>query len=281
MTPIFRFPEGSPYTSIAIKREDLSETGSHKCRYLKHQLQKLKEQGVDRVVLSTTGNVGITASHYGKELGIQVFCLMSEKGDMTKAAQIEKEGGHVVISSRPKRFAEYLSKKYSVPLLRASREEDSLRAYASLGEEIKSQIPDAQAIVNFATSGTSSLGLAIAYGEDVPALHIIHEVDQQIVRGEALQELVKKSGGNFSIVSDAEFREAEKILHSFQLETSREGVSSFAAALKIKERYDSVVVIFSGKKWPAGNFTAEHRADTLQEMDQIWSSSSIPSSSRS
>lgn len=270
MTPIFRFPEGSPYASVVIKREDLSETGSHKCRYLKAQLQKLKEQGVDKVVLSTTGNVGITASHYGKQLGIKVFCLMSEKGDMNKAAQIEKEGGFLVLSPRPKRFAEYLSKKYSVPLLRASREEDSLRAYASLGGEIKGQIPEAKAMVNFATSGTSSLGLALAYGAQVPAFHIVHDVNQPIVRGEALQELVKKSGGDFWTVSDAEFREAEKILQSFDLETSREGISSFAAALKVKDRYDSIAVIFSGKKWPGSDFVPRRKANSLQDIDQHW-----------
>ena len=270
MTPIFRFPEGSPYASIVIKREDLSETGSHKCRYLKSQLEELKRQGIHRVVLSTTGNVGITASHYGKQLGINVLCLMSEKGDMDKAAQIEKGGGFLVASMRPKRFAEYFSKKYSVPLLRASREEDSLQAYASLGEEIKNQVPEAKAIVNFATSGTSSLGLALVYGADVPALHIVHEANHEIVRNEELSPLVKKSGGDFWSISDAEFLEAEKILRSYDLETSWEGISSFAAGLKIKDRYDSTVVIFSGKKWPERHFSPKRKANTLEETDFFW-----------
>jgi len=268
LTPIFRFPEGSPYQNIFIKREDLSETGSHKFRYLKTQMEELKQQGIKRVVLSTTGNVGITASHYGKLLGIQVICFMSDHCDMNRAAQVEKEGGVLIISSRPKRFAQYFSRKFGVPLLRASREVESILGYRSLGQELREQVPDVDAIVNFATSGTSSLGLMQAY-EKHPALHIVHDESHSIIRGEELAELVEQSGGLFHTVSQEEQASAEKILAEHHLETSYEGVASFATAMKIKDQYYSLVVIFSGKKWPESHFTPSKKAETFEEVDRL------------
>jgi tryptophan synthase beta subunit len=272
LTPIYRFPEDSPYKNIVIKREDLSETGSHKFRYLESQMKALKKQGVSQVVLSTTGNVGITASYYGKKLGIKVFCLMSDHSDMGRAAQVEKNGGFLVISSRPKRFAEYVSKKYGIPLLRASREEEALQNYRSLGEELLGQVPDATAVVNFATSGTSSIGLMQAYvGHLLPALMIVHETGHEIVRGEDLADLVKLTNGSFLTITQEEQDLAEKILTEYGLETSYEGVCSFAAGLKMKDHYASIVVLFSGKKWPAATADVGRRAETLEEIDQLWS----------
>lgn len=280
LTPIYRFPEDSPYKNIVLKREDLSETGSHKFRYLGEQLLQLKKKGVNQVVLSTTGNVGITACHYGKKLGIQVFCLMSEKADMSRAAQVEKEGGFLVISSRPKRFAEYVSKKYGIPLLRASREEEAVQNYRSLGEELLGQVPDATAVVNFATSGTSSIGLMQAYvGHHLPALLIVHDADHEIVRAEDLADLVKLTKGSFLTITQEEQDLAEKILTEYGLETSYEGICSFAAGLKIKDQYSSIVVLFSGKKWPEAHTDVGRHAETLEDIDQLWSkfsSFSIP-----
>jgi len=270
LTPIYRFPDDSPLRHITIKREDLSETGSHKFRYLKSQLEAFKKQGINRVVLSTTGNVGITASHYGKQLGIEVICFMSKKCDMARAAQVEREGGRLIISSRPKRFAQYVSRKYTIPLLRASREDESILGYRSLGEELLEQVPEADAIVNFATSGTSSIGLMKAYeGKKVPALHIAHLEEQGIVRGDELADLVKKSQGALHAVSQEEQVSAEKILAEYGLETSYEGVCSFAAALKIQDQSSSLVVVFSGKKWDSSDFIPKCRAETLEEVDQL------------
>ena len=139
LTPILIFPANSPYSSLVIKREDQSETGSHKFRYLKSLLKNIFDNGMKTVVLSTTGNAGITASHYGTQLGIQVICLMAEKGDMNKAAQIEADGGVVIVSPRPFRFAKYISKKYDIPFLRASKDDQAVEGYVSLGDEIISK----------------------------------------------------------------------------------------------------------------------------------------------
>lgn len=275
-TPIYRFPQVSPYKGIIIKREDLSETGSHKFRYLKTKLETLKKQGVEEIVLSTTGNAGITAAFYGKKLGITVTSVMSDRGDMSKAEQIKKNGGTLILSAQPVRTARELARKHAIPLIRASRDEEALKGYEMLGFELIEQVPNAQAIVNFCTSGTSSVGIMRAYerrGLSLPALHIVqsgrsasivkalhpewvpanHEQGSVGVRDtprrKELLEWIKKSHGDAWYVREEEQRNAESVLKHDHLETSWEGVSSFAVAMKIAAQYDSVIVIFSGRKW--------------------------------
>lgn len=299
-TSMFEFPEDSEYRGIFIKREDLSETGSHKFRYFENKMKELKEQGVDKVVLSTTGNAGITASHYGKRLGVKVFCLMSDRGDMSKAAQIEKEGGFLVVTPRPVRFAKYIAKKYDIPYLRMSKDPAAVESYKSLGKEIIEQVPDAEAIVNFATSGTSSLGLMRAYQEaglKLPALHIVQSgksssvvkaLHPEQIPGDVeaksvglsstpyeseLLRLIDESGGDAHYCDKVQPRErgdGPSAAVDQDPGTSWEGNCSLQIAEKIKDRYRSIVVIFSGKDWPQVDFKASRRAEGFGHMDGFW-----------
>ena len=291
-TPIYSFPDGSDFHNIVIKREDLSETGSHKFRYFRDKLKLLKEQGVDRIVLSTTGNAGISAAFFAKDLGMKVICLMSDRGDMSKSAQIEKNGGILILSPRPVRFARYISKKYDIPLLRMSRDDDAVSAYESLGEELIAQVPGAQAIVNFCTSGTSGIGLMRAYkrrGLKYPALHIVQsgksnsiakalhpeQIPAELSGSEVgledtprkleLLDLIRESGGDSRYV----FRKSQNSNSKFQSDTSFEGLACLEIAEKIKDKYDSIVVIFSGKAWPVSEDKNRTIAKTFAELDDM------------
>lgn len=303
-TPLFRFPENSPFSRIILKREDLSFYGSHKFRYLEGFLKDLKKKGALRVVLSTTGNAGITASLIGKEIGLQVICLMSEKGSMSKAAQIEEAGGTIILSDRPLRFAKYIAKKYQIPMMRMSADEQASEAYRSLGKEIIDQVPVADAIVNFVTSGTSSLGISQSYeavGKALPALHLVQsgkscslvkelhpeqidELEEEYSVGlsdtphkETLLTLINDSQGDAHYISD-EYRKKRGItqmLADAGIQTSWEGECSFAAALKLPESYQNIVVILSGKQWPDALPKNPHRSQNFEEIDQIMSSISV------
>jgi len=294
-TPIYSFPQNSEFSGIVVKREDLSETGSHKFRYLEKQLQELKEEGADMVVLSTTGNAGISAAYYGKKLGMKVICLMSDKGDMNKAAEIEKNGANLIVTPRPIRFSKYIAKKFQVPLLRSSKDEVALAGYKSLGEEIIEQVPDADAIINFCTSGTSSLGLMKAYEErelKLPALHLVQSgksnslakalhpeqvpdsfSETQVgltdtARKDDLLNLIKKSGGDAWYISRSA-RKFQDPISKFQFDTSEEGLSCFEVATRIKDRYQQIVVVFSGKKWPSADFIPKISAESFTDIDQL------------
>ncbi len=294
-TPIFQFPEDSPFSNIILKREDESPFGSHKFRYLEDLFEKLKREGVSRVVLSTTGNAGITASLIGKFLGVSVICLMSDKGSNTKAAQIEAAGGLLIQTPRPIRFSKYIAKKYQMPLIRMSSDDTAVINYSSLGQEIIDQVPGADAIVNFATSGTSSLGIMEAYGDKCPSLHIVQSGKScSIVRElhpeqidhleeeksiglsntphrEELLEWINKSEGDAHYISQ-EYRKKRgitEILKDSGIETSWEGECSFAAAMKIASQYKKLVVVLSGKQWPDGKIKNPHIAVSFGDIDEL------------
>ncbi len=268
-TPLFSFPDNSPYNNLTIKREDCSETGSHKFRYAKKKMNQLHQQGVKRVVLSTTGNLGISASFYGRKLEMETLCFMSEQGDMARATQIEKYGGTVILSTRPKRLAEYVSKKYDIPLLRGSQDPLAIGCYQSLGFEIRATMPEATAIVNFASSGVSAIGLFQAYEKSsfLPAFHIVQQEGKIIAKKEDVEILIQKTKGKLWTISEAELKEAGEELKKIGLQTSWEGISSFAVGKKIKDDYDSIVVIFSGRAWSSGKPMNPVRINTLEEVD--------------
>lgn len=298
MTPIHSFPDKSPFPNIVLKREDLSEYGSHKFRYFEKKLKQLKEEGFARVVLSTTGNAGITASRLGKRLGIQVLCLMHELGSMNKAAEIEASGGVLILSKRPLRFAKYLAKRYQMPFLRMSNDAEAIESYRSLGEELMEQVPDTDAIVNFATSGTSSLGLMEAYlsaGKTLPALHLVQsgkscsivqalhpeEIDDgELMAGvglsdtphrEELLKLINDTQGDAHYISN-EYRKKRgihEILQDAGIETSWEGKCSFAAAMKIAAEYQKVVVILSGKPWSEAAPEEASHVESFADLDRL------------
>lgn len=298
-TPIFQFPEQSPFANILLKREDESPYGSHKSRYLRGLLKKLLDQGHQQAVLSTTGNAGITASLIGKELGIDIMCLMSDKGSASKAAQIEQSGGFLIQTARPVRFSKYIAKKYQIPLIRMSADDEAAQSYDSLGQEILQQVPDAEAIVNFATSGTSSLGIMQAFassGKKLPSLHLVQSGKScSIVRElhpeqidhleeehsvglsdtphrEALLEWINKSEGDAHYISQEhrKKRGISEMLSDYDIQTSWEGECSFAAAQKISSEYQKVVVILSGKKWSEGKLNNPRLAKDFGDMDALW-----------
>ncbi len=288
----------TPHGTLFLKREDLSETGSHKFRYLADQMKKLQEAGEQRVVLSTTGNVGISASKYGSKLGMEVICLMSEKGDMNKASQIEKEGGKLYLSDRPVRWAGYLHKKHGIPLLKGSESDDAVDGYESLGREIIQQAPDADAIVNFCTSGTSSLGISQAYersGRELPAFHLVQsgkscslvrelhpdsiredEVDNGVglsttPRKEDLLNLIEESGGDAWYVSPTSLEQVQKLLNEHSIAVSWECQTTLLIGEKLLEDpfLNTVVVIISGKQWLADDGEPKSTIRSVEDADQL------------
>ncbi|MDF2378680.1 MAG: PLP-dependent lyase/thiolase [Candidatus Gracilibacteria bacterium] len=294
-TPIYQFSSTSPYSGLILKREDLSRVGSHKFRYFGPQMKKLATAGVKNIVISTTGNAGITASFLGKQLGIEVYCLMSDKGDLKKAAEIQRHGGKIFLSTRPVRFAKYLAKKLNCPLLKTSK--DGAESYQTLGEEFMLQIPNLDIIVNFATSGTSSVGIMQAYqkaGKTLPELHIVQAgkscsiareflKDEEVEweegvgladtpRREEVLKWIMKSGGAAHYVAKEKYEKACKELKGLDLETSWEGAACFWVAkeeILKKNPGQTVGIVFSGRAWDENTKSDFKTVESVKEVDEM------------
>jgi len=286
-----------PNSQLILKREDLSAYGSHKSRYLELKLSRLKERGIEQVVVATTGNAGITASRLGKKMGIKIFCLMSDRGDRSKAAEIAASGGFLVLSPTPVRFAKELFRQFKVPLLRSSRDPEAIEGYKSLGRELMEQVPNCDAIVNFATSGASSLGIMKAYeeqGKNLPALHLVQSGkscslvralhpeqvadtadDREIGRADTplrkqLLRYLTESSGDAHFVRREQIELARQQLADQHIETSWEGCASFAVGAHISANYHSPVIILSGHLWPRQEPVQAHLCNSLEELHELW-----------
>lgn len=261
-TPLVQFSQ-----HILLKREDLSPTGSHKFRYFEKKLPELSSQGVKTIVLSTTGNAGISAAMLAPKFGMKIIAVMSDRGDVSKGEQIEAAGGVLVLSPTPIKIARLLAKKLKASLLRMSTDDGGPHFYASLGKEILEHAPEAKAIVNFCSSGTSSLELSgvpvhlVQSGKSCSLVSSLHpeQIPSDFHQGvglfdtprkESLLNLVKRTGGDVWYASEAMIQEAQLELESAGIETSFEGAASFAVGKILSQKISPVVVILSGKKWP-------------------------------
>lgn len=286
-------PKGSD-SFLFIKREDQASLGSHKWRFLERTFSEFSSQGIQKVVLSTTGNAGITASALGKQYGIQVICLMHENGSQEKMSQILQQEGTLILSQRPVRFSKYIAKKHGYTLLRGSQDEQAPHDYESLGREIIEQCPEVDAVINFCTSGTSTLGIAKAFesqSKPLPAFHVVqsgsprsvvdalhpssHQKDDESVGlhktpyHDEMLELIKESRGDAWHVSQQDRDDVQEELQNLGLETSFEGVSCYWVAKQLLETYDHPVVIFSGKQWELLGGENAHRAVEFTDIDAI------------
>ena len=270
-TPLQKFSQ-----QIFLKREDLSPTGSHKFRYFQKKISQLKSHGVSRIVRSTTGNAGISAAMIGKEFGISVFAVMSEKADLSKARQIELEGGTLIFSESPIKTAKLLSKKLNIPLIRMSQDDRGIAHYESLGNEIIQEIPNARAIVLYCTSGTSTLGIISAYlksGLICPEIHIVHP--GKLYRKQVILKFLQQCHGRAWRFKKGDIERAGKTLQAFGVESSFEGLASFHVGMKLSKDRSPVVVILTGKKWPEGKPENPIRIRSFEDIQKFINSHSL------
>ncbi len=292
-------------TELYLKREDQSVTGSHKFRPLTYQMALAKEEGFSAVVISTSGNAGIAASAAGKKLGIKVFVFTSPHSEKAKLQEIQRQRGVLIESNRAIRLANYLAKKYKLPNLRPSLDDNAVEGYKSLGFELYEQMGDFDAVFSFTTSGASILGMDKAFQElekqelisKKPQIHVVQSGERVSVaekfdirkerseslaglcgvketrRTEELVKVIQDSGGSGWIVEDEEILTVEKTLAKHQIKTSYEGMASLAAIVRASKEKDlgKVVCIFSGKKWASDDSVVKSfKAENFEEVDELY-----------
>lgn len=150
-----------------LKREDQNVTGSAKDRALPLQIEKLKEKGFTKAVISSTGNAAISAAYFCQQNNIELTIFLSNKVDHQKFLLLKKFSSEIIFSSKPIsdaiKFAN-LSKSY---LLRQSTDPIALIGYRKISEELISQLPQMSSIFIPIGSGTTLLGLSQALPTNV------------------------------------------------------------------------------------------------------------------
>lgn len=97
-TPLERIPkfgETVGLSNLWVKREDLNPTGCFKDRESAVIISVAKEQGRDKVYISSSGNAALSTTRFAKEQGIDCTCYVPEKTTKDKKDLIVSYGAQL------------------------------------------------------------------------------------------------------------------------------------------------------------------------------------------
>jgi threonine synthase len=274
--------------NVYFKREDENITGSLKDRSLAYQVSLAKQNNLKSLVISTSGNAGIAAAAYCQNTGIKLYIFISPETEKAKIADMQKYNPIIIKSKRAIRLANYLSAKYKIKNLRPSVDDSSIEGFKSIAFEIFEELGEVGALITFATSGSSFVGIGRAFKylhenkeiKKLPKLFAVQggnifsiakEFEKKLNnegdipecrlqagklgakntrRKNEIINLIKSSGGSGIYVNGKEIKNAKDILNKNKIYTSLEGRASFAGVLKINKenKLNKIVCVLSGKE---------------------------------
>jgi len=190
------------FEQLFLMREDLNPNGSFKDRALAYQIKYLRDNNIDRCVISSSGNAAIATADHCRRHNIKCIILVSPDTDPAKLSQIIDRQPYLLIkSANARRLANYIHKKYGLYLLNPSKDDRAITGFESLGKDIHQANPDCQIIFSYVTSGASLLGMISFYHQLVQTKPIIfpHFIgvqsgDQQFLSRDIFGQIVEKSG---------------------------------------------------------------------------------------
>lgn len=273
---------------IFIKREDKNPSGSWKDRATAFKLTQLISQSIKEAVLFSSGNALISFLNYINQLNLdfKMYCVVSENINKNKLNLINElvihKNHELIISKNPKKEAISLSAKLEIPNLRISLDNNIQKAYWSLGYElftiIKNRDPSVFSIFIPASSGTALVGIVEGLfqklGEEykMPKIFVcqtdrIHPfskdsnivsstedsladaiVDSVGLRIAQVQKIVKETGGDVLVISNAELEHAKQFaINKGIVDLSYNSLLSLAGFLQAGSANSNSVVVASGR----------------------------------
>lgn len=263
---------------IYFKCEFKNPTGSHKDRGFASQISKLKDKGIKKGVLSSSGNAAISAANYCRLAGIELTVFVSPNINENKLKMLQKLDCKIKKSARPVSDCVKYAKANGAYNLRQSQDPAALIGYRAIAAEIINTgiLPDAIFIP--VSSGTCLAGIASGF-ENSGKLVSIHAVQTDTVhpiaaifdkdfkktdkksladaivakftpRQEEIIEVIKKTNGFGWIIENSEMEKGRKWLLSHGLDCSYEGAAALVALWKAKNKgcnFQSPVCILTGK----------------------------------
>ena len=191
---LLKIPDSEKELIVRLKREDQNPNGSFKDRSLAFQISSYFQKGEKSLVISSSGNAGISAVSYAKMAGIgmHVFVsnelsedklkrleLVAKHGDVNKEDEIEPK---VTIhkSERAKSDGIKFALNNHLTNLRGSTDDTAVVGFRTLGYEIAKVTDIVDSVFVPCSSGTSTLGIYEGLREmeaeltgKFPQIHII------------------------------------------------------------------------------------------------------------
>jgi len=269
---------------VHLKLETMNPNRSFKDRSLAFQISHHHSKGVGKMIISSSGNAGISAAAYCSLTEIHLAVFVSSKVNPAKLEKLNKfatKSPNITInfSKRPKSDAIKYTKSGDYVNLRGSTDEMAIPGFKTIGYELAEELREIDAVFVPCSSGTSTIGIAKGIKEKIdrlPAINIcqstkIHPIaknfdvlytptetsiadaisDRVAKREDEVVSLIEQSDGFGWILSDQDLQNCVEFLKEKTKlpNLTPNGVLSFAGfikALKRKKIYKNPVCIISG-----------------------------------
>lgn len=286
--------------NLYLKREDLNPNGSFKDRALGYQMSYLLQKQAKYCVLSSSGNAAISCCAFAQKTDIKSIILVSPDISENKLSQIVNRKPYLLIKSKnARRLANYINKKYNIPILNPSKDLNASMGFETLGMEIYKQNPKCDAIFSYSTSGASLLGIFQYYLKNninPPRLIGVKTYTTKISRYQStslprfysfpnkqqiIQAISQTNGSLYQIHQD-EIKHGQQILHDIGISSSQEGsaclhavkgyIESAKELNEPKKIPSNIVLIISGtehKTLPIDPKFPIHSLEAKEEIDKL------------
>lgn len=151
--------------SCLFKMEQDCPTGSHKDRAAIFQASVEKSRNAAGLIIPSSGNAAIAVSAAGSACGLPVYAFLSVETDPGKLAAMARYKPRLVFCPNPVNRARNAARRFGLPNLRPSRDENAIRGFMTLGFELNDYAIRRifSSIFVFSTSGATLTGIARAY----------------------------------------------------------------------------------------------------------------------
>jgi hypothetical protein len=272
---------------LFFKREDQNPHGSFKDRAIAYQMSYLQSIDAKYCVLSSSGNAAISCCAFAKHTNIKPIILVSPDIPKNKLSQIIKYKPFLLTqSANARRLANYINKKYHIPVLNPSKDIKASISFETLGQEIYSQNPNCDAIFSYSTSGASLTGIYNYYQQNnlpIPKLFASQisyssspsTLFYRLSNANIIKKVIQQTNGSFQFTFQPETNKVQKILKQNNINSSLEGASATQLAIQKSiagPLIHNAIIIISGTEHELldidPNFP-KHQAKTREEIDII------------
>ncbi|HEQ65314.1 MAG TPA: pyridoxal-phosphate dependent enzyme [bacterium] len=263
------------FASLYLKREDLNTHGSHKDRMVAFFINKCTDERIENIVLSSSGNAGISMSHYAAEARINLDLFLSPKTPQYKLDRIHPSA-NIHYSMKAKSAAIRFANEKGYYLFRGSKDKHGITGLKSIPYEIREKLEPTDIFLPV-SSGNAALGIYYGYkdlyedGEvnKIPRIHILQTervhphvkffykernfhssrssvaraiVDRVGHRKKEIRDMLLTTSGKGFILSDKEILAAHEIMLENGVKCSTEGSMGLAAISKIINEGDDILL---------------------------------------
>jgi threonine synthase len=265
---------------IYFKCEYLNPTGSHKDRGSAYQISYHYQKGVTQAVISSSGNLAISAAKYCQLAGIHLNVFVSPNINFQKLEALTKSDCKINKSKTPIKDAIQFAKKTGATNLRQSTDPIGSIGYRTIAFELYESDPGIDAVFIPVSSATTLVGIFEGYQKigKMPSLHAVQtdavhpvaiEFDRDFreekksladaivarytPRKEGAISAIKKTGGTGWIVSDKVMLRAHKWLKDKKIVCSYEGALALGGLWKAQTKgfkFRKPACLLTGKWYP-------------------------------